>query len=263
MRAKRGRGVRGWDALASWYDGWVGPRGSEHHRRTAIPATMSLIEAAPAERILDVGCGQGVLAPYIHETGAIYTGVDVSRRLLRRARQRHGQLGDFVQADAAALHQHPQLRKEKFAAAIFLLSLQDMDPLEAVISSTRALLIPRGRLVILMTHPCFRIPRQSGWGWDEKRKLRYRRLDRYMTPLPVPMKSYPGASGVTTSFHRPLGAYISALVNQEFFLDALQELPAEANPQSGGRVNARFGPAEERARQEFPLFLSLRARLLV
>jgi hypothetical protein len=37
-------------------------------------------------------------------------------------------------------------------------------------------------MVLLLTHPCFRVPRQSGWGWDEQRKLQYRRVDRYLTP---------------------------------------------------------------------------------
>ena len=188
MSGEKRRRVRGWDALAAWYDGWVGPRGSEHHRRTAIPASLALLEARSGERILDIGCGQGVLAPHIAKAGAQYTGVDVSPRLLARARRHHGQHGRFLRADAAALTRHPQLAAAQFEAVVFLLSLQDMDPLAAVIQRARELLAPRGRVVILMTHPCFRVPRQSGWGWDEGRKLRYRRIDRYLTPLPVPMK---------------------------------------------------------------------------
>jgi hypothetical protein len=55
------------------------------------------------------------------------------------------------------------------------------------------LLRPRGRLAILMTHPCFRVPRQSGWRWDASRRLQYRRVDRYLTKLDVPIKAYGGA----------------------------------------------------------------------
>ena len=42
------------------------------------------------------------------------------------------------------------------------------------------------------------------------RRLRYRRVDRYLTRLAVPMKSY-GGGGATRSYHRPLGAYVNGL----------------------------------------------------
>ena len=35
-----------WDSVATWYDGWVGEDGSEHHREVAIPALLDLLEPA-------------------------------------------------------------------------------------------------------------------------------------------------------------------------------------------------------------------------
>ena len=52
-----------WDALAQWYDGWMGEEGSLHHRAVAVPVLLALLDAEPGEQILDVGAGQGVLAP--------------------------------------------------------------------------------------------------------------------------------------------------------------------------------------------------------
>ena len=121
------------------------------------------------------------------------------------------------------------------------------------------MLTRNGRMILLLTHPCFRIPRQSGWGWDEGRKLRYRRVDHYLTPLPVPMKSYPGGRGVSISFHRPLGEYIATLSAQGLCIDALQELPAEARPKQRGKNKQVLPKAEERAQREIPLFLAMRA----
>lgn len=263
MKGERGvrRRTRGWDELAAWYDGWVGPRGSEHHRRLAIPATLELLTPRAGERILDIGCGQGVLAPHIAGSGARYTGVDVSSRLLALARRHHGKHGRFLRADAADLRRHRQLAKAEFEATVFLLSLQDMAPLAAVIASARSVLAPAGRLVILMTHPCFRVPRQSGWGWDEGRKLRFRRVDHYLTPLPVPMKAYPGGSGTSTSFHRPLGEYVAALAEHGLWLDALRELPALQPAIPKGKKGGGPTRAEARAQREIPLFLALRAHL--
>ena len=56
--------------MATWYDGWVGDRGSAYHRELAIPAVLDLLQPSPGESILDVGGGQGVLAPALVEAGA-------------------------------------------------------------------------------------------------------------------------------------------------------------------------------------------------
>lgn len=245
-----------WDPLAQWYDGWVGEGGSEHHRLVAVPAVLRLLDAQPGERIIDIGCGQGVLAPAIVRKGAQYVGVDASPRLLQIARQRHPDAGRFILGDAAKLQAIPDLRTDRFDAAVFLLSLQDMDPLEPVLASAAAALKPGGRAVLLLTHPAFRIPRQSGWGLDEGRKLVYRRIDRYLTPLPVPLKALPGKEGRTTrSFHRPVSDYVNGLADAGLLTDRMEEVPAHKLSTAGSTPKAA-----ELARKEIPLFLGIRAR---
>ncbi|MFW5772677.1 MAG: class I SAM-dependent methyltransferase [Phototrophicaceae bacterium] len=246
----------GWDAVAAWYDGWVGRDGSHHHQRLAIPALLRLLDARPGQQILDVGCGQGVLAPHISQTGAPHTGADVSQRLLDYARQHHGQHGRFIQADAARLHRSDIIEEASFDAVVFLLSLQDMNPLDEVIHAADWALKPGGRVVMLLTHPAFRIPRQSGWGFDESRKLRYRRVDRYLTELPVPMKQHPGKpSGVTISFHRPISAYVNLLGTRGLLIDRMEEIPV-----GDASLKKNRPKAEKLADDEIPLFLALRAR---
>jgi len=250
------RAPGGWDAVASWYDGWVGKGGSEHHKRLAIPAVIDLLQAKSGEHIIDIGAGQGVLAPYIAKTGAKYTGVDVSPKLLDLAREHHGKNGRFLKADAASLQTTQGITAQSYDAAVFLLSIQDMNPLDAVLESLAWVLKPGGRVVILMTHPAFRIPRQSGWGFDEGRKLIYRRVDRYLTPLPVPMKQH--QSGVTISFHRPLSDYINGLGEVGLLTDRIHEIPAIDTG-----LKKHRDKAQEAADAEIPLFLGLRARKLM
>jgi len=254
-KAQRGRVPTSWDALAHWYDGWVGAIGSEHHREVAVPALMAILAPQPGERILDVGAGQGVLAPYMAQAGAHYTGVDASPRLIRLAQQRHGKDGCFLVGDARKLSALRELHQGEFDGATFLLSIQDMDPLDVVLRSAAWALKPGGRVVLLLTHPAFRVPRQSGWGWDEGRKLHFRRVDRYLTPLAVPMKSLPGrVRAATRSFHRPIGAYINSLAAAGLLVEHMAEIPAHKIEASPSRIEAAH-----RARQEIPLFLGIRA----
>jgi ubiquinone/menaquinone biosynthesis C-methylase UbiE len=254
---KRDFRSKSWDGVAEWYAGWSGPEGSRHHREVGIPALCDLLAPHRGEEIIDIGCGAGALARSIIAVGAHYTGIDLSTRLIDVARKHH-KGSKFYSGDATRLQAVPGIRPGFFHGAAFLLSIQDISPLDDAIASAAYVLRPMGRLVILMTHPCFRIPRQSGWGWDDGRQLRFRRVDRYLTSLDVPMQEYGGKrKGITRSYHRPLQDYFEALLKAGFVIERLRELPAPPPP--AGSQERR---ADRLAREEIPMFLGFRARLL-
>ena len=245
-----------WEQVATWYDGWVGDRGSAYHRELAIPAVLDLLEPRRGEEVLDVGGGQGVLAPYLTDAGARVTAVDASARLVSAAKRRHGRLrgARFLVGDARRLQALSDLEAGTYDAATFLLSIQDMDPLDDVVRGIDWALKPVSRVVLLMTHPAFRQPRHSGWGIDEGRKLTYRRVDAYLGEMVVPMKSL-GGGLPTRSFHRPISTYVNALAEAGFATDAMLEVP-DLEP---GRRPGRAARGDARANAEIPIFLGLRA----
>lgn len=242
--------------MATWYDGWVGDHGSAYHQQLAIPAVLDLLRPRPGEAILDVGGGQGVLAPYVVEAGARVTVVDASPRLIAAAKRRHARLRDarFLAGDARRLPAVSGLEQGAHDAAVFLLSLQDMDPLIEVVRGVEWALADRARVVVLMTHPAFRQPRHSGWGFDEGRKLTYRRIDGYLSEMAVPMKSL-GGGLPTRSFHRPISTYVNAFADAGFVTDAMLELPDLPPDRRPGKATR----GDARANAEIPIFLGLRA----
>ena len=244
-----------WERVATWYDGWVGDRGSTYHRELAIPAVLDLLGTVAGEDVLDLGGGQGVLAPYLAEACARVTVVVASARLVRSGTRRLGRLRDvaFVVGDARRLPAVSALSEGSFGAAVLLLSIQDMDPLEDVVRSLDWALRPHARVVLLMTHPAFRQPRHSGWGVDEGRKLTYRRVDAYLSEMAVPMKSL-GGGPPTRSFHRPISSYVNAFAEAGFATDAMLEIPDLPPDRRPGRA-AR---GDARASAEIPMFLGLR-----
>ena len=245
-----------WERVATWYDGWVGDRGSAYHQQLAIPAVLDLLQPVAGDAVLDVGGGQGVLVPSLVDAGARVTVVDASARLIAAARRRHGRLRNarFLVGDARRLPAVTGLEPGAHDAAVMMLSIQDMDPLDDVVQGLAWALADRARVVLLMTHPAFRQPRHSGWGFDEGRKLTYRRVDGYLSPMAVPMKSL-GGGLPTRSFHRPISAYVNALADVGFATDAMLEIP-DLPPE---RRPGRAGRGDDRAHAEIPIFLGLRA----
>ncbi len=245
-----------WERVATWYDGWVGDHGSTYHRELAIPAVLDLLRPRPGEEILDIGGGQGVLASYLVDAGASVTVVDASARLIDAAVRRHAGLRNarFLVGDSRRLPAVAGLELGGYDAAVFLLCIQDMDPLDDVVRGVDWALSSRGRVVILMTHPAFRQPRHSGWGLDEGRKLTYRRIDAYLGEMAVPMKSL-GGGLPTRSFHRPISAYVNAFAVAGFAVDAMLEIPDLPPDRRPGKATR----GDARANAEIPIFLGLRA----
>jgi len=241
-----------WQKVHSWYDEIVGDRGHYYHKAIILPKTLLLLNLQKDSSLLDIACGQGVLARTI-PPGTQYVGIDSSKNLIKvaAASKRAGQ--EFFVADAT---QPLPLQKRLFTHATIILALQNIKEPKAALCHARQHLVKGGRLVIVINHPCFRIPRQSHWGVDDKTKTQYRRMDVYMSPQTIPIDTHPGKNekdDATLSFHYPLSTYCNWLREAGFCLDTIDEWCSD---KTSTGANARM---ENRARKEFPLFLAISA----
>lgn len=242
-----------WSGVSKWYDQLVGPLGSEYHREIIIPGALKLLCPRPGERILDLACGQGVFCRALAKLGVKVCGVDLSPELIRMARRHSQDDADYQVADARALD---GMADQSFDASVCLLAIQNMDDLEKVVGELSRVTKTGGRLVWVLSHPCFRIPRQSRWGFDEESHIQYRRVDRYLSPMKIPIQMHPGSdpSSVTWSFHRSVSDYARALHAQGWAITQLEEWISHKKSEPGRRARA-----ENHARREIPLFLALGA----
>ncbi len=250
------QGERGWDGVAGWYDKLVGADGSDYHRNVILPAAMDLLSLRKGESVVDVCCGQGVLVRPLLEAGAgRVLGVDASGKLIDAARQRFGGEGDvtLLRADACL---PGDWADGSFDAAACVMAVHDVPDVKGLMANISGSLKTRGRSVIVMMHPCFRIPRESHWGWDADQKIQYRRLDRYGNALEIGIETRPGlGTGESTVFyHRPLQEVISAIGSAGMGVVDCVELYSHRRSQGGGP----FSKAEHLAAQEFPLFIGLK-----
>lgn len=246
-----------WSKVAQWYDELVGEEGSEYHRQVVLPGAMRLLGAQANDHVVDIACGQGVLCRMLARQGILTTGVDASPDLIRLARDRNAQITEGTIKPTYHVHDVRDLSflpENAFTAAACLLAIQNIHPIAPVFAAAARVLKPMGRFVIVMMHPAFRGPKESHWGWDEKQKVQYRRVDRYLLPRKVPIVTHPGkGADYTWTFHKPIEAYVKAARTAGMLVDALEEWPSHKTSTSGPRA-----PAENTARKEIPLFLALR-----
>jgi SAM-dependent methyltransferase len=242
-----------WETVGKWYNSSVGEDGHYYHQAVIIPGVLRLMNLRKEDSVLDIACGQGILARHLPQ-GIAYAGIDISPSLLKSAKQldknplHHYHLGDAVKP--------LPIQKTDFTHSAIILALQNIQSVELTLKNIAKHLKPGGKLFIVLNHPCFRIPRQSSWGVDEPKKIQYRRLDRYSSSLEIPIQAHPGKghqSEQTLTFHHPLSYYSQCLLQAGFLIETIEEWCSDK--QSTGK-KARM---EDRARQEFPLFLTIGA----
>lgn len=136
---------------------WVAAQA--HLDRMLAPVTGVLLERAAikaGERVLDVGCGCGETTLMLAEHGAEVTGIDISRPMLARARERAaGRAGvSFREADAALEPFEPvhDLLFSRFGLMFF-------DDPHAAFANLRRALAPGGRLAFC----CWQDVRDNPW----------------------------------------------------------------------------------------------------
>lgn len=240
-----------WKQVGKWYDQIVSDEGHYFHQEVIFPKLQSWLELKAGDSVLDLGCGQGVMARQLQK-GIVYYGVDLAPSLIERAKQRSKEHQFFVQDVTKSL----DLDRSNFSYALFILSLQNMKEPGKAIGQAAAHLGKGGKLILVLNHPCFRIPRQSHWEIDPEKKLQSRRVDRYMTPMEIPISMHPGGKKEalkTYSYHFPLSDLCRFLGEAGLVITRLDEWCS--NKESSGK----WAKMENRARKEFPLFLAIEA----
>lgn len=245
-----------WQKVAPWYNKITrGGEGHYYHEHVIIPNVLRLLELNDKSqmtnaKLLDLACGNGVLAKSLPKN-VKYTGVDLSESLIKYAKN-----GDknsnhkYIVGDIT----EPLTFHESFTHATIILALQNIKNPAAVFDNVSKLLLVNSKLIIVLNHPMFRIPRQSAWGIDEGRKIQYRRVDKYMSPMEIPIRMNPSdpRSEQTMSYHYPLSDYSKMLKDAGFAIDLIEEWTSDK--ESVGRA----GRMENRSRAEIPLFMAIK-----
>lgn len=239
-----------WNESSTWYNEIVGVSGHYYHTHVILPSVLELLGVNKDSRVLDIGCGQGVFARALPR-GVAYLGIDAGDRLLQQARRMNKDpKKEFALHDAT---QTKQLTAQPFTHAVAILSLQNMKDPSSAIKLASQNLVKNGTFVMVINHPTFRIPRQSGWDTFVQNKLQFRWVSKYMSRLEIPFVTHlaGGRKIHSWSFHHPLSDYAAFLKQAGFVISDIQEWTSDKNS------TGKHAKKENRAREEFPLFMAI------
>jgi ubiquinone/menaquinone biosynthesis C-methylase UbiE len=224
-----------YDAMAAAYNA-----DNEHNAWNALyerPAVLALAGAVTGLRVLDAGCGSGVHATALMESGAIVSGFDLSEQLLSIARNRLGEHVPLAQADLEADLPYADGQFDMVLSALAMHYVEDWTKPLAEFSR---ILRSAGRLVLSTHHPFMDHLLAKG----ENYFATYAFEDRWVRD---------GQQVTMRFWHRPLTAMLQALTTAGFVIERIEEpMPLEA-------AREEF-PAEYRLLTTSPRFVFFSAR---
>ncbi len=252
----RGGGT-GWGNVAEWYHETVEDRAS-YQRDLIMPNLMRIIEVKRGQKILDLGCGEGLFTRRFAKAGAEVTAIDVALPLVEIAKRAAAMESEhyafqprFFVSDATSI---PAVADASQDIVVINLALQNMEHPALVLKECARVLKSHGRLILVLNHPAFRIPKASDWAWSTDGATQYRRMWRYMSESREKIDMAPGSKSgeQTISFHRPLQFFVKSIGKAGMAISNMEEWVSAKKSQPGPRA-----AAENRARTEIPLFMML------
>lgn len=121
----------------------------EEGNKASREAFQSMLPSLTGKSVLDLGCGDGTdCAFYIDQRASSASGIDASKELLQKAKQKHPQI-DFQYG----LFEKIPFENEKFDFVFSKYALMTSADLEPIFSEVHRVLKTGGTFMFLVTHP--------------------------------------------------------------------------------------------------------------
>jgi SAM-dependent methyltransferase len=204
-----------WETHAGWWqDGFTEGADAEYEEQILPLAALHL---AGAERVLDVGCGEGQVSRLAARSAALVAGIDPTWGQIEVAAERGG--GPvYARSGAGAL----PFRTGTFDAVVACLVFEHIRDVDDAIGEVARVLAPGGRFLFFLNHPLLQTP-NSGWIDDQvlDPPEQYWRIGAYLVEDETVEQV---EKGVFIPFiHRPLHRYVNAMADNGLLVERMEE----------------------------------------
>ncbi len=207
------------------------------------PAINALIGSPKGERILDLGCGDGLFGKELLERGAVhYHGIDGSERMIKQARE--GLEDTRIEFQCSSL-EGLRLQQNHYDLVVSRLVFHYLEDVGSIFKEVFQALQEGGRFVFSVQHPIITASMKSASGGKREDWT----VDDYFK---MGQRKEPWMNQLVTKYHRTTEQYITELLQAGFQLEGLKE----------GAPDERFFSQKEEyeRRLRIPLVLILSAR---
>ncbi len=218
-----------WEKGAAWWQRNYTEGADPEYEEQILP----LVEhyARGAQRVLDIGCGEGQVGRRLASQGAEVVGLDVTDSQIRAAQDRGG-LSGYLQAHANQL----PCGDARFDTVVLCLAIEHVELFEDAIQEVARVLTPGGRFLLLLVHPLLQSP-GSGWVEAIHSDEHFWRIGSYLDDDIVTDQVGPG---IHLSFiHRPLSRYVHEMGRYGLLIEDMVEPspPSSVILETGGYAN--------------------------
>jgi 2-polyprenyl-3-methyl-5-hydroxy-6-metoxy-1,4-benzoquinol methylase len=236
-----------WNANAAYWDEKM-QEGNSFVNVLIWPTTERLLGLQPGERVLDIGCGNGLYARKVAALGAEVVAFDFSADLVAHAEARTAEHKERIRyhvLDATDERALLSLGEGQFDAAMCNMVLFDVAQIAPLARALPRLLAPNGRFVFSVMHPCFNHSRMahSAECSDQEGQIvtsYWIKVSGYISPCMSHGAAIAGQPQAQLYFHRPLQELLGTFFATGFVLDALHE-PTFPPDEPSGRNPLTWG----------------------
>lgn len=243
-----------WNKVASWYDELL-KNDDSYQAKVILPNLIRFLDLKKDEDVYDLACGQGYFANVFACLGAKVVASDLSKKLIEKAKKSYKEKISFYITPA---HRAQFLKDKSIDTIVIVLAIQNIENINEVFIECKRIIKRGGRLVIVLNHPMFRVPKGSDWYFDNG--IQSRIIFKYLSESKILIDMTPGEKDPkkkisTVSFHRSLQYYTKLFTKNGFAITRLEEWISHKQSGTGPRQIA-----EDNARKEIPMFMCLEVK---
>ena len=263
-----------WGNVANWYDDLIKDDDS-YQNKVILPNLIRILggeENIKNKNILDLACGSGYFSNILAFKDINVIGIDLGNDLIKIAKENSEKLKlknvKYFVGNAESFTSISDIKnlikkeENKFDNIVCVLAIQNIEKVDLVLKECKKVLKKEGKIIFIINHPSFRIPKYSDWTFQKNKEFgkdfQARFIERYMSEIKINIEMNPGQKILknkksTVSFHRPLQYYTKLFTNNGFVISKIEEWISHKESEKG----AKRKKEEDEARKEIPMFMCL------